>query len=51
MMPMDVSTVVSVAPVAGTVITAIIVAPAGANADPDADRTSADPHALRACWY
>src|SRR5215468_5564518 len=34
-----------------TAIAAVVIAPAGTNANTDADRTRADPHALRACRH
>jgi hypothetical protein len=45
-----VTTVIGVAAIAGAIIT-ITIAPARTNADTDADRTRANPHALRACRH
>jgi hypothetical protein len=50
MAPIAVATVISVAAIAGAIVTTVI-APTRAYADTDADRTCADPNALRACRH
>src|SRR5262245_30704062 len=48
---LGITSIISVAAIAGTVVTSVIVAPARANADADADanRARAYPNALRVC--
>src|SRR5215510_2533451 len=43
--------IISVAAIAGTVVTSVVVAPARANADADANRARAYPNALRVCRH